>query len=338
MAQAPPLATLRALEAPPVDLEGAASWRWAVDARFTAPVAASALRSLVSGAWVASVGANRAVARVHAPRLGRPAAAALELLDETTLCEGVSVEWDLLSAAAPPPAEPLQAGGWVIVRGRAEDADSVPDEAAFQQRLATTIERLQPIGAHLICPSLPTAIAAERARGLQRLRRAWDSRVLIRLLAPGSGWQPARVWGLLTAKLGLSALPEGRLGYLPEGGGPPIFDAQGWDGGEVVHHGQARDPSCVQGLELSFKPATQPQPEAVLGALLEVAAYLQAELGGLLLDEEEEGIDERLLREGVRVVVAGLASHGLRPGAGPTRLLAQRPQARPPALQLGRRA
>lgn len=338
MPPVPPIASLRALEAAPRDPEGAAAWRWAVDARFAAPIAARALRAPLSGAWVAAVGAHRAVARVHAARAGRPTALPLEQLDDNTLCEGVSIEWDLMSPAAPPPIAPLEPGRWVIVRGRADESDAIPDEAAFQLRVSATLEALGPVGAHLLCPSLPPAVAAERARGLHRLRRAWDSRILLRLLAPGEGWPPAQVWGLLTARLGLSALPEGRLGFVPAGGGAPLFDAQGWDGGERVHQGRPRDPNRVQGLELSFKPAAHPEPEAVLSALLEVGSYLHAELGGLLLDEDEEGLDERLLREGVRVVVAGLAAHGLRPGAGPSRLLAQRPQAQPPALKLTRHA
>ena len=336
MPSAPPIASLRALEGARAGDDGA--WRWAVEARLSAPVSARSLRALLSGAWVAEAGATRAIARLSAPRAGRSAQVALEQADESTLCDGVLVEWDLLSPVAAPPVAPLEPGRWVIVRARADDADGIPDEAAFQQRLDMTQAILAPVRPRLVAPSLPPAIAADRARALHRLRRAWDSRLLIRLLAPGQGWVPSEVWGLLTTKLGMSALPDARLGFVPADGDAPIFEARGWDGGEVVHHGAPRAADRVQGLELAFKPATQAQPEAVLSALLEVAAYLQAELGGVLLDEEEEALEERLLREGVRVVIAGLAAHGLRPGAGPMRLLAPRPQVQPPALKVARRA
>jgi hypothetical protein len=338
---APPLSSLRALSPPAGGAEAEDAWRWVVEAPLPRPAGAGAVRAALGPRWLSEHGAATASLRVEGQHAGWPAQLPLDAAPESALVSAILIEWELLARGQEAPGPTLAPGGWVIVHGRADDGEGVPDEGHFQHRLVALAEALAPLRPGPCAPSLPPAVAAERAKALDRLRRAWGARVVLRLLAPPPGWEPGAVWAALTHQLGLRALPDERLGFVPVGADRPLFDARGWDGGAAARAhrpGPARKDGLVQGLELSFRPGAVPDPEAVLAALLQVADWLRGALGGALLDEEDEALDERLLRDAVRLVVTGLAAHGLRPGRGPTRLLQGRPVGAPPALRVVGRA
>jgi hypothetical protein len=334
---APPLSSLRALSPPAGGAEAEDAWRWQVEVPLQRPAGAAAVRAALGPRWLSAHGAVTAHLRVAGPRAGWPAMLPLDAAPEGALVSAILIEWELLVRGQEAPGPALAPGGWVIVHGRAEDGEGVPDEGHFQHRLSALAEALAPLHPGACAPSLPPAVAAERAKALDRLRRAWGARVVLRLLAPAPGWDPGEVWAALTQELGLRAMADERLGFVPAGADRPLFDARGWDGGAAARAhrlGPARKEGLVQGLELSFRPGAVPEPDAVLSALLQVVGWLRGALGGALLDEEEEALDERLLRDAVRLVVTGLGAHGLRPGRGPTRLLQGRPVGAPPALRV----
>jgi hypothetical protein len=325
----PPLSLLRALRPPAVadqGIEGAV--RWEVFAGFERPRTLEEISAALSAPWRRGQKVQQVLwvdlageAHPLEPHLPGESAEIQggHLAPPSPFATAVVVRWDLLAQVDSARKTQLEPGRWVIVRSRPDDFEALADEDTFAQRLSNLRERLRPLQPARVEAQVPPGIAAERARGLERLRRTWGSRLHVCVAAPPAGWNPWTIWGVLTTELGLQPLPEARLGWVVPGSSTPIFEARGWDPPDAV-----RPPSeQVHGIQLSFQPATHAQPMKVAEALFALGTFLSQRLDGQLCDETGEELDLDLLRAGVRLVLTGLAGHGLRPGSAPTGVCAQ---------------
>ncbi len=195
-----------------------------------------------------------------------------------------------------------------------------PTERDLEGRLGAVEQTLQQLAPCELVPSLPLAVAAERAKALSKLRRTWGTPVYLRLVGGPRGIDGAGAWFHLR-DLGLTAGEDGWLRYgLPDAPDHPPAFTVGTSGPPgrldptLLTQGETR----LTDLVLRFVPALCPRPARLLDVLLELANQLATSLGARVLTTNLKEVSPATLHAQVALVQTGLQRHGFQAGNSAT--------------------
>jgi len=195
---------------------------------------------------------------------------------------GGGASWRRLHAADPLPVESLRAGLQLVTRNRTvSDAQLIEFRAAVDALAGA-------IGASIQAPEIRQAV--ETARELERFCDDADLQVVIHVAPAGAALSSQQV-GAAAANAGLAAGDDGRLALRDEEGNL-LYALAASDGSPLP----SPEGASLAGVSLSLDvPRVRDFPR-VFRAMAAFASGLAGEVGGTLVDDNRNALDERALQ------------------------------------------
>lgn len=215
--------------------------------------------------------------------------------------------WRRLAPGDEARAHALQAGLQLVTReGAVGEAELIEFRAAVETLAAAT-------GAGVHAPEMRQAV--ERARELDRFCAEADLQVVIHVMPPPGVRFAGGALRSAVEESGLRPTENGRVA-LYDDTGHVLFCLGARDGVALV--ADALDAAAPEGLSLILDVPRAPGGRQAFQAMAGFAQQLAAELGGALVDDNDQALDERslaVIESQLDAVHAAFAARGIEPGS-----------------------